>query len=345
MVQNFDLGEFIREQRRTAQISVRQLAKLAGVSNPYLSQIERGLRRPSAEIMQQIAKGLRISAEALYVQAGILDERVVGGVVIDAIIADPTITERQKQVMVEVYDSFRKENMRRDADEAAANRAQASSASASGSAELDDTTGHASAPAGHSASGHNAPSHNTSGHPGSAKNRHRAVGPGHPVAHHDVPLDVAEEIAMSRADDLLNSVQKAVGDRPLQLLVGVGDLVSEKLRELPDAVTTWQEENRDFPMRAAGALIGSAFRANLKVGELYDELTRRGQDVMTKMRGEDVFAEEDEPFVHEPFMPEPVRRLPTKTVAREARRGSRRPRQRARRLRRRPRTRSTPRPR
>ena len=120
MAQNFDLGEFIREQRRTAQISVRQLAKLAGVSNPYLSQIERGLRRPSAEIMQQIAKGLRISAEALYVQAGILDERVVGGVVIDAVLADPTITERQKQVMVEVYDSFRKENLRRDADEAAA---------------------------------------------------------------------------------------------------------------------------------------------------------------------------------------------------------------------------------
>ena len=114
---------------------------------------------------------------------------------------------------------------------------------------------------------------------------------------------------MSRADDLFSSMQKAVGDRPLELLVGVGDLVSEKLRELPDAVTTWQEENRDFPMRAAGALIGSAFRANLKVGELYDELTRRGQDVMTKMRGEDVFPEEDEPFVHEPFMPEPVRHV------------------------------------
>jgi hypothetical protein len=116
---------------------------------------------------------------------------------------------------------------------------------------------------------------------------------------------------MSRADDLLNSVQKAVGDRPLQLLVGVGDLVSEKLRELPDAVTTWQEENRDFPMRAAGMLIGSAFRANLRVGDLYDDLTRRGQDVMTKMRGDEVVAEEDEPFVHEPFMPEPVRRLDT----------------------------------
>lgn len=118
---------------------------------------------------------------------------------------------------------------------------------------------------------------------------------------------------MSRADDLLNSVQKAVGDGPLQLIVGVGDLVSEKLRELPEVVTTWQEENRDFPMRAASILIGSAFRANLKVGELYDELTRRGQDVMTKMRGEDVVAEEDEPFVHEPFMPEPVRRLAPKT--------------------------------
>ena len=130
---------------------------------------------------------------------------------------------------------------------------------------------------------------------------------------------------MSRADDLLNSVQKAVGDRPLQLLVGVGDLVSEKLRELPDAVTTWQEENRDFPMRAAGLLIGSAFRANLKVGELYDELTRRGQDVMTKMRGEEVVAEEDEPFVHEPFMPEPVRRLPPKKTPHAAAKSAKKP--------------------
>jgi transcriptional regulator with XRE-family HTH domain len=170
MVQNFDLGEFIREQRRTAQISVRQLAKLAGVSNPYLSQIERGLRRPSAEIMQQIAKGLRISAEALYVQAGILDERVVGGVVIDAIIADPTITERQKQVMVEVYDSFRKENLRRDADEAAANRAQASGGSTSSSAmsELDDAAREASLPGG-SASGHSSSGH--SGHSGSGSTK------------------------------------------------------------------------------------------------------------------------------------------------------------------------------
>lgn len=120
MATSFDLGEFIRDQRRNAQISVRQLAKLAGVSNPYLSQIERGLRRPSAEILQQIAKGLRISAEALYVQAGILDERIAGGVVVDAVLADATLTERQKQVMLEVYDSFRKENQRRQTDEALA---------------------------------------------------------------------------------------------------------------------------------------------------------------------------------------------------------------------------------
>jgi hypothetical protein len=109
---------------------------------------------------------------------------------------------------------------------------------------------------------------------------------------------------MSRADDLLSNVQKAVGDKPLLLLAGAGDLVSSKLRELPDALNAWQEENRDFPMRAAGALIGTAFRANLKVGELYDELLRRGYDVL---RGDDAVAEEDEPFVHEPFMPEPVR--------------------------------------
>lgn len=113
---------------------------------------------------------------------------------------------------------------------------------------------------------------------------------------------------MSRADDFLSSIQKAVGDAPVLLLAGAGDLVSEKLRELPDAVSAWQAENRDFPMRAAGALIGSAFRANLRVGELYDELTRRGEDVLTKMRGDEVVAEEDEPFLREPFMPEPVRR-------------------------------------
>ena len=103
------LGAFIREQREGAKISLRELAKSAGVSNPYLSQIERGLRKPSAEILQQIAKGLRISAEALYVQAGILDEREASPVV-DAVLADASLTERQKQVLLEIHDSFRKEN-------------------------------------------------------------------------------------------------------------------------------------------------------------------------------------------------------------------------------------------
>jgi transcriptional regulator with XRE-family HTH domain len=104
-----DIGEYIRQQRNHAKISLRQLAKRAGVSNPYLSQIERGLRKPSAEILQQIARGLRISAEALYVQAGILD-LPTGGAVVDAVRADPALTERQKQVLLDVYESFRREN-------------------------------------------------------------------------------------------------------------------------------------------------------------------------------------------------------------------------------------------
>ena len=105
-----DLGDFIREQRQSSSISLRQLARLAGVSNPYLSQIERGLRKPSAEILQQIAKALRISAEALYVQAGILEERDADTDVPGAILRDEWVNERQKQVLLEIYDSFRKEN-------------------------------------------------------------------------------------------------------------------------------------------------------------------------------------------------------------------------------------------
>ncbi len=106
-----NLGEYLREQRRTAQLSLRQLADAAGVSNPYLSQIERGLRKPSAEILQQLAKALRISAETLYVQAGILDEREREELETRAVIlADPSINERQKQVLLQIYESFRKEN-------------------------------------------------------------------------------------------------------------------------------------------------------------------------------------------------------------------------------------------
>jgi transcriptional regulator with XRE-family HTH domain len=115
-----DVGSYIREQREAAKISLRQLSKLAGVSNPYLSQIERGLRRPSAEILQQIAKALRISAEALYVQAGILDERYGDTDVPAAVLGDPGLSDRQKQVLLEIYDSFRKENAAAQAEEAAA---------------------------------------------------------------------------------------------------------------------------------------------------------------------------------------------------------------------------------
>lgn len=100
------LGDYIRAQRRAAQVSLRQLAKLAGVSNPYLSQIERGLRKPSAEILQQIAKGLRISAETLYVRAGILDERGGDAEVTGAILRDAGLTERQKQALLDIYQSF-----------------------------------------------------------------------------------------------------------------------------------------------------------------------------------------------------------------------------------------------
>ena len=104
------IGAYIREQREQAKISLRQLAQSAGISNPYLSQIERGLRRPSADILQQIAKGLRISAEALYVQAGFLEDRPPGSVVREAVLTDPELTERQKQMLIEVYESFRKES-------------------------------------------------------------------------------------------------------------------------------------------------------------------------------------------------------------------------------------------
>jgi transcriptional regulator with XRE-family HTH domain len=103
------VGDYIRTQRRAAQVSLRQLAKLAGVSNPYLSQVERGLRKPSAEILQQIAKALRISAESLYVQAGILEEQPTDADVVTAIRRDSTLSERHKQVLLEIYDSFRKE--------------------------------------------------------------------------------------------------------------------------------------------------------------------------------------------------------------------------------------------
>jgi transcriptional regulator with XRE-family HTH domain len=114
-----DLGEFIRDQRRNARLSLRKLSELAGISNPYLSQIERGLRKPSADILQAIARGLSISAETLYVRAGILDDRGAGAETTDlvaAIVGDPMITDRQKQVLIEIYRSFQAEHSDHDAE-------------------------------------------------------------------------------------------------------------------------------------------------------------------------------------------------------------------------------------
>jgi len=105
-----DLGDFIRDQRRNARLSLRKLSDLAGISNPYLSQIERGLRKPSAEILQGIARGLRISAETLYVRAGILDEQGDPPDLVAAVLRDPSLTERQKQVLVEIYRSFQQDD-------------------------------------------------------------------------------------------------------------------------------------------------------------------------------------------------------------------------------------------
>ena len=130
-----NLGEYLREQRRTAQLSLRQLADAAGVSNPYLSQIERGLRKPSAEVLQQVAKALRISAETLYVRAGILDEKEREELETRAVIlADPSISERQKQVLLQIYDSFRKENAAEAAEAAGAGGAAGAAADAADSA-------------------------------------------------------------------------------------------------------------------------------------------------------------------------------------------------------------------
>jgi transcriptional regulator with XRE-family HTH domain len=125
-----ELGSFIREQRSSARLSLRRLSELAGISNPYLSQIERGLRRPSAEILQQIAKALRISAETLYVQAGILEKPDGDTDLSRHIFADHHLTEDQRQALMRIYLSFRHEND----DEADGNRVPATGDTGAGEA-------------------------------------------------------------------------------------------------------------------------------------------------------------------------------------------------------------------
>ncbi len=104
-----DLGEFIREQRRVGHLSLRKLSEMAGISNPYLSQIERGLRKPSAEILQQIARALEISSETLYVRAGILEDHASDADLVAEIRRDPWLHEEQKKTLVQIYESFRSE--------------------------------------------------------------------------------------------------------------------------------------------------------------------------------------------------------------------------------------------
>ena len=114
------VGEFIRTQRSAAQVSLRELARTAGVSNPYLSQVERGLRKPSAEILSQIARGLKISAETLYEQAGILDRRSGTAGTVAAIRADEALSERHKAVLLELYETYAREHIAQQAREQAA---------------------------------------------------------------------------------------------------------------------------------------------------------------------------------------------------------------------------------
>ncbi|WP_417077589.1 helix-turn-helix domain-containing protein [Micromonospora profundi] len=131
-----DVGGFIRDLRRNAKISLRQLADQAGVSNPYLSQIERGLRKPSAEVLQQLANALRVSTPAMYLRAGLLDDKEGHGV-LASIAVDPDLTMAQKQSLTQIYETFRRENAR---------LAEAQAAAEGTRTDTPDTTGDATGP-------------------------------------------------------------------------------------------------------------------------------------------------------------------------------------------------------
>ena len=134
-----DLGEFIREQRRLGHLSLRKLSEKAGISNPYLSQIERGLRKPSAEILQQIARALEISSETLYVQAGILEEREGATDLVTEIRRDPWLDEDQKKSLIQIYESFRTARQAVVADEGLTGPGAA--ATSGGSTDVDADVG------------------------------------------------------------------------------------------------------------------------------------------------------------------------------------------------------------
>jgi transcriptional regulator with XRE-family HTH domain len=134
-----DVGGFIRDLRRNAKISLRQLAEQAGVSNPYLSQIERGLRRPSAEVLQQLASALRVSTPAMYLRAGLLDDKEGQGV-LAAIAVDPDLTMAQKQSLTQIYETFRRENARLAEATAAASGDDSGPNLATGPSDTHDVT-------------------------------------------------------------------------------------------------------------------------------------------------------------------------------------------------------------
>lgn len=135
-----NIGGFIRDLRRNAKISLRQLSEQAGVSNPYLSQIERGLRKPSAEVLQQLASALRVSTPAMYLRAGLLDDREGQGV-LAAIAADPDLTMAQKQSLTQIYETFRRENARLAEATAAAGTAPVTTEPTTGPVTTEPTTG------------------------------------------------------------------------------------------------------------------------------------------------------------------------------------------------------------
>ncbi|MGA3523675.1 helix-turn-helix domain-containing protein [Melissospora conviva] len=140
-----DIGGFIRDLRNNAQISLRQLAEQAGVSNPYLSQIERGLRKPSAEVLQQLATALRVSTPAMYLRAGLLDDKEGQGV-LAAIAVDPGLTMAQKQSLTQIYETFRRENERLAAEaEAGTGTADETSTTETTTETVDDVTSAATA--------------------------------------------------------------------------------------------------------------------------------------------------------------------------------------------------------
>ncbi len=140
------LGDYLREQRHSAQLSLRQLAAQTGVSNPYLSQVERGLRKPSAEVLQQLAKALRISAEAMYVRAGLLEDPGSDRTLEAAVLSDSVLSERQKRVLLDIYASFRRENLAEAERSAADAIAEAATAEATTAAP---TTARAAPPVAH----------------------------------------------------------------------------------------------------------------------------------------------------------------------------------------------------